>query len=101
MKKKFKIGFNIRSLIFYGILTLIVAFGFVSYHQQKKQVDALSSEVESLEEEKKEAELELEGAQRMLEYAKSDSYLERMARSIYGWAREDETIYYDEANQEN
>jgi Septum formation initiator len=84
---------RVRNLIFLAILIGwmgLVGITVYSNYQTHQQLKERRAELES---ELDNARLQLEGEKRMLEYAKSDEYMERMARKMFNMVREDEVIY--------
>ena len=76
-------------VLFIAILFLLFAPGrsLMSYRNMQKQVAALTSEIEHLEQRNRELAAEIKRLQT------DDAYLEELARKKFGMLKENETIY--------
>lgn len=81
--------------VFFGGLAVLLIGGFFMFKSNKKQYDEQLSLYKELEEQHTVARLELEGEKRMLEYAKSDEYTERIVRKMFKWSKEGEFVFQD------
>lgn len=94
--QKNKSAVRLRNIIFLAILIgwlCLVGIAAYSNYQTHSQLKERRAE---LAKERDRAELELEGEKRMLEYAKSDEYMERMARKMFNMVKEDEVIFQED-----
>lgn len=84
--------------VFLGGLAILVLGGFFMFASNKKQYNEQLALYKELEEQHTVARLELEGEKRMLEYAKSDEYTERVVRKMFKWSRDGEIVFQDVAS---
>ncbi len=92
---KLRIRNWVYQLVFCAALIVVVILTLGVLRNQDVKLQAILARTEALNTEKHDAELQLEGMQRLLEYANSDAHIEQAARQIFGWVRPDEYLFVD------
>ena len=86
---------NVRRILITSVAAVIIIAASVTYSAQKTKVAAIKANIEELENRKKTTLDEIEYYERLIEYTKSDEFIEQYARDKLGWIKRDEIIFKD------
>lgn len=81
------------NLLFVAGLFAIVMLTSGVLRSQRETLSKIEVNNQQIEEKIESTQLKLQGVQRMLEYTRSDEYVEKKARELFGWVREDEYLF--------
>ena len=81
------------------LMAALLSLFFALYTSQENLIQQRSRYIQELLQQKTQLEIEIDSAERRLDFAKSDDYVERIARSQLGLIMPDEVLYVNSANR--
>ena len=93
-KSSVSAGQRRRRAIFFIVLAVVVALG-IAFGTSLAQLARLRAEYRDLQEQDKQADLEISILEQELEYAQTDNFIRRMARELLGWVEPGDTKIVD------
>ena len=93
MQQKPKVRRRMTKRFFIVTFCALVLYVGVTFFMQQQELNRLKAEQQELQQPTQDAAVEKDKLQHMLETAKTDAYIESVAREKLGWVKQGETRY--------
>lgn len=95
MSAKTKLRFKSMGRFFICIVGVLLVYMITTLFVQRSEYAKRSEELKTLQEQVDKSELQKEELQHVLEYSKTDEYIESVARDRLGWVKPGEKRYVE------